>query len=207
MQILKIYSKYKTLPNLQLHMLRVGALAQIITNNWVGEIIDKESIIKTCLLHDIAKPINFDMTNQKQYIKDDNELIEIEECNNFLISNYGVEEHPALEMIGKEIGVSEKSLELLKNLEWHYIKKLLANNDIESLIPIYADMRISPNGIVSIIDRVEDLKKRTGKENNQQFEYIQKLESLINENTKANLYQITNQEINIMIKNFKNYNI
>lgn len=195
MQISEIYSKYKTLPNLQQHMLRVSAVAQKVLDNWSGIDIDKKSIIQTCLLHDIAKPITFDMQKQELYVQNVEELRLVQNCNRYLIDNYGVEEHPALLKIATEIGVNQKTIDLLNNLEWHLIGKLLEKNDVESLIPIYCDMRISPNGIVTIEQRIQDLKKRTGKGNQQLYLDGEDLEKYINQNVSTDLNTISNQDI------------
>lgn len=195
MQISEIYSKYKTLPNLQRHMLRVSAVAKIVLDNWTGVEVNNESILQTCLLHDIAKPITFDMNKQVQYVKNTKELNEIENCNKFLINNYGTKEHPALLKIGIEIGLNHKTLKLLDNLEWYLINELLEKNEIESLIPIYCDMRISPNGIVTIEQRIQDLKNRTGKDIQQQYKDGKNLERFINQNISIDLNKISNQKI------------
>ena len=54
MNIINIYQKYHIPKNLQLHMLRVSACAKLITNNWKNKEINKESIIRVCLLHDMG---------------------------------------------------------------------------------------------------------------------------------------------------------
>lgn len=205
MQLQEIYIKYKTLPNLQLHMLRVSAVARIILDNWIGENVDKQAIIKACLLHDIAKPITFDMSKQRYYAKNDQELEEIEYCHNFLLSNYGKEEYPALQKIGKEINLNSKTLELLSDLDWQYIKNFLDKDKTESLIPIYCDMRISPEGIVTINHRLQDLKNRTEKENKHQYVDGGNLEAVIKKNTNMDLSSITDQQIEEIISKLRIY--
>lgn len=205
MKLLEIYSKYKTLPNLQLHMLRVSAVAQILLDHWIGQDIDKKSILETCLLHDIAKPVTFDLSKQKLYVKNEQELKEVVDCTTFLVNTYGTEEHPALLKIGKEIGVSKKTLKLLNDLEWHYTQKLMAKHEIESLIPIYCDMRVSPLGVQSLKERLKDLKIRTNKGDEELQSDSENLEKLIQRNTNIDLNCITDTEIEPIIDVLKTY--
>ena len=51
MNILKIYEKYGIPENLQLHMLRVAACSNLIIDNWTGNELDKNAIIRVCLFH------------------------------------------------------------------------------------------------------------------------------------------------------------
>ena len=52
MNIIDIYNKYHLPENLQMHMLRVAACSNLIIDNWKGIEIDKDAIIRVCLLHD-----------------------------------------------------------------------------------------------------------------------------------------------------------
>lgn len=53
MNIIEIYKKYHLPEHLQMHMLRVAACSNLIIDNWNGKKLDKESIIRVCLLHDM----------------------------------------------------------------------------------------------------------------------------------------------------------
>ena len=59
MTISSIYTQYNIHPNLQIHMLRVAALAKIIIDNWDGNPLNEKAIIQACLFHDAAKIIKF----------------------------------------------------------------------------------------------------------------------------------------------------
>jgi len=61
MKTKQIYEEYMIPKNLQEHMLRVAALAEVLLENWTKGNIDKSEIIKACLFHDIAKPITPDL--------------------------------------------------------------------------------------------------------------------------------------------------
>ena len=57
MNIIKIYNKYYLPENLQMHMLRVAACSNLIIDNWKGIEIDKDAIIRVCLLHDMGNMV------------------------------------------------------------------------------------------------------------------------------------------------------
>ena len=57
MNIIKIYNKYHLPANLQMHMLRVAACSNLIIDNWNGQKLDKEAIIRVCLLHDMGNMV------------------------------------------------------------------------------------------------------------------------------------------------------
>ncbi len=196
MQVQQIYSQRKTPPGLQEHMLRVAAVAQVILNHWTGPTINKEAIITTCLFHDIAKPLTFDMSKQEQFVNSDEELQALQEHHDDLISRYGIEEHPALLKIFSELNLSEDACRLVDNLEWHYIPRLLKVNDIESLIPIYCDMRVGPRGVLSMEDRIENLLTRAQVDNLEELILSGKeLERLLSQNVSIDLNSIDDLQI------------
>ena len=53
MNIIDLYNKYHLPENLQIHMLRVAACSNLVIENWRGKEIDKDAIIRVCLLHDM----------------------------------------------------------------------------------------------------------------------------------------------------------
>ena len=109
MTIIDVYNKYHIPKNLQLHMLRVTACAQLILDNWEGKRINKESIIRVCLLHDmgnIAK-INDNPDNDEMFIK----------VRNQFIDKYGLDDHKISLEIGKKLGLSENELNIIQGKE------------------------------------------------------------------------------------------
>jgi len=55
----EIYTAYTVLPSLQLHMLRVAAVAKVICDNWIWEDFDKEATMTSCFLHDMGNILKF----------------------------------------------------------------------------------------------------------------------------------------------------
>lgn len=152
MTIIDVYNKYHIPKNLQLHMLRVTACAQLILDNWEGKRINKESIIRVCLLHDmgnIAK-INDNPDNDEMFIK----------IRNQFIDKYGLDDHRISLEIGKKLGLSENELNIMQGKESKRNEEIMNSDSFEIKICAYCDERVSPYGVDSIKDRLEDAKKR-----------------------------------------------
>ena len=160
----EIYTQYQIPKSLQEHMLCVAGLASIIVDSWKGVDIDKKAIIEVCIFHDIAKPMKFVLSKQADFGMSEKDIEKLRILQEELKRKYGDDEHKATLGICKEIGFSPKMLSLLDNLEWEFTPRLLKTNDIESLIPIYCDMRIGPKGILPLKERIAELEKRTQEE-------------------------------------------
>lgn len=185
-------------------MLRVAALARIILDHWSGQKIDDQSVVTCAMYHDIAKPVNFDIEKQRQYVATEEEFNEVKRAINNMINTYGTEEHVAAIKIFQEIGNSEEAIRLINNLEWIYLPRLLNENDTPSLLVNYCDMRIGPKGILPIDIRFSDLKMRAPFEGIDEIAKLTpKLESLIQSHTSIDLMAITDEQINSQIENFE----
>jgi hypothetical protein len=185
-------------------MLRVAALARVILDNWNGQKIDDQSVVTCAMYHDIAKPVNFDIEKQRQYVTTEEEFNEVKRAINDMINRYGTEEHVAAIKIFQEIGSSEEAIRLINNLEWIYLPRLLNENDIPSLLVNYCDMRIGPKGILPIAMRFSDLKERAPFEGIDEIAKLTpKLESLIQSHTSIDLMTITDDQINNQIEKFE----
>ena len=208
MTIQEIYNKYKITKNLQEHMLRVGALCEIITNNWTGNKINKRAVVIAALLHDIAKPISFDLAKQAKFGMTPAEINDLTNYQKYLKRNFGEEEHEALIGIAKYLSCDKATIRIIGNTEWNLIPELIKNNDNESLIEIYGDMRISPNGIVLLSNRLDELKNRKSEDNHEAHmrNGIQ-TEKIINRQVSINLNLITDESINSSFKQLLNKTI
>ena len=199
MTIKKIYEKYQIPQNLQEHMLKVGALADILTDSWTGAKIDKTAVVQAALLHDLAKPMNFDLAKQAQFGMSPAEIDELEKLQNHLKEKFGTDEHVATVGVIKDLGCNSTVVRIVDSLEWSYIPRAIKDDDVESLIVIYCDMRIGFNGILTLDDRLADLKTRAGDED---FEEHAKngdaLEALINKYVSIDINSITDEQINAL---------
>ena len=194
--------------NLQEHMLRTAALAEIILENWSGSAIDKDAVIKACTIHDIAKPMNFNLTKQAQFGMSESEIEELRQLQNHIKTNFGDDEHKATVGIAKELRCDPVTVKFIDNLEWEYIPRLLEANDIGSLIPIYCDMRIGPNGILTLDVRLEELKNRVkGDDYEDNVKNGRALEKLVIDNVRIDLNSLTDEQINERFDKLLNFEL
>lgn len=201
MQITQTYIRYQISANLQQHMLRVGALAQIILDQWKDVSIDKQSIITCALYHDIAKPVTFDIEKQRQYVATEEDFNQVKRTIEDMIKKYGAKEHIAVIKIFEEIGCSSETIRLINNLEWIYTPRLLQENNIPALLLNYCDMRIGPKGILPIQERFADLKSRAPFAGIDEIAALSpELESTIQALTTINLNNITDDQIDTQIQ-------
>ena len=152
MNIIEIYEKYHLPENLQMHMLRVAACSNLIIDNWNGPDIDKQAIIRVCLLHDMGNMVKIpeDFSKDEEFIKIRKEYFD----------KYGTNDHEINLEIGKQEGLTEKELTILDGKRSRKNEETLKSNSYERKICAYCDQRVAPNGVVSIKERLEDAKIR-----------------------------------------------
>lgn len=196
MNVQQIYNQYLIPPNLQKHMLRVAALSQILVKNWQGKNLDKDSIVLACVFHDMANIIKFHFDKAQLFKEEASQVDYWKEVQAETIKKYGNDVHLATFKICQEIGLPEKALTLIKNLNWNETLKILKQADFESAIPVYCDMRMGPHGIMPIKNRIDNLSTRT---NSYDFNFLQKAAALLaetlQENISIHLNEITDQQI------------
>lgn len=159
MKIDEIYNKYKIPKILQQHMYRVAAVSSVIID-YLDEriILDKDIIIKVALLHDMGNIIKMYFIDHSFIDKDEFKVLE--KVKKEFVSKYGNEEHIVTLNILKEIGVSPKVLEILENIGSSKISSTTQSDDWNKKVCSYADFRIDPNGVVSVIERFNEIIKR-----------------------------------------------
>lgn len=152
MNIIDIYNKYHLPENLQMHMLRVAACSNLIIDNWNGQKLDKEAIIRVCLLHDMGNMVKI----SEDFLKD-KEFIKIRK-NYF--DKYGTNDHEINLEIGKQEGLTEKEIIILDEKRSRKNEETLKSDSYEIKICAYCDQRVAPDGVVGIKERLEDAKVR-----------------------------------------------
>ena len=152
MNILRIYDKYHLPENLQMHMLRVAACSNLIIDNWNGPDIDKQAIIRVCLLHDMGNMVKIQENESKD--------VEFLKIRKKYFDKYGTNDHEINLEIGKQEGLTEKELTILDGKRSRKNEETLKSNSYERKIYAYCDQRVAPDGVVSIKERLEDAKVR-----------------------------------------------
>ena len=152
MNILQIYNKYHLPENLQMHMLRVSACSNLIIDNWNGPDIDKQAIIRVCLLHDMGNMVKIQENESKD--------IEFLKVRKKYFDKYGTNDHEINLEIGKQEGLTEKEIVILDGKRSRKNEETLKSDSYERKICAYCDQRVAPDGVVGIKERLEDAKVR-----------------------------------------------
>lgn len=209
MNIIEIYKKYYLPENLQMHMLRVAACSNLIIDNWNGPEIDKEAIIRVCLLHDMGNMVKI----PEEFSKDE-EFLKIRKK---YFDKYGTNDHEINLEIGKQEGLTEKEIIILDGKRSRKNEETLKSNSYERKICAYCDQRVAPNGVVEIKERLEDAKIRYKNKplsvwsNEEKANYLIEcslgIEKQIMQYCKLNPEDINDDSIKEYIEQIKVYNI
>jgi putative nucleotidyltransferase with HDIG domain len=156
--IIEIYKEYKIMPNLVKHQMRVAAVAMQVCDSFDLE-IDKDSIIKACLLHDMGNIIKFKLDNFPEWNEPEG-LEYWEKVKSEYILKYGENEHHASLNIAQKLGVSTHIQTLIDSVDSSHIEDIFKENDFSKKICIYADNRVTPNGVVSTEEHGLEAQKR-----------------------------------------------
>jgi hypothetical protein len=214
MTILEIYEKYKIMPNLQLHQLRVAAVAKQICDN-LNEPVGSKVVIEACLFHDMGNIIKFDLTHFPESVGPKG-LNYWESVKQDFIKKYGPDEHIASLDIAKELGMNQAVLDCIESIDFKHTEATLASNVLEPKICDHADMRVDPHGVVSLHDRLEEGRKRYAKRQrywltDEQRGRIEQacydIEKRIFQNSNIKPSDITNESVAPIIEELKTYKL
>lgn len=158
MKILDIYKEYKIMPNLAMHQLRVAGVALMICESLDFE-IDKESIVKACLIHDIGNIIKFNLKRFPEWNEPEG-LEYWEGVKSEYIIKYGNDEHKASLLISLELGVSDSIYRMVDCVDSSFVEILKLSDNFGEKICLYSDNRVNPYGIVSVEDHSLDVLER-----------------------------------------------
>ncbi len=209
MNIIEIYNKYHLPENLQMHMLRVAACANLILDNWIGKPIDKKAIIRVSLLHDMGNMVKI----PEKEIQDK----EFKELRKKYYEKYGTNDHKINLLIGKEEGLSDKELEILEGKRSRKNEQTAKSDNYEIKICAYCDQRVAPDSVANLKARLEDAKKRyknralsvwsNEEKANQLIKWGLEIEEQIMEYCKLKPEDINNLSIQKYIDRLKEYEI
>ena len=211
-KISDIYTEYKIIPSLQLHMLRVAAAASIICDNF-NESLPKDDIITACLLHDMGNIIKFKMDVIPEFFQP--EGVEYwQSVKDEYKAKYGADEHNATVKIIEELNLSNRVASSLANLNrFSLICEHRDSSDMNIKIVHYSDGRVTPYGIVSYEDRMNEAKKRYENYDNSPREIERKrlvdcgleIEKQIFAKCKIKPEDITDKEVAPIIESLKDF--
>lgn len=208
--LLSIYSSYRIMPSLQIHQLRVAAVAKTICDSLIRGVNTKDVVI-TCLFHDMGNIIKFDLNYFPEFVRPEG-LEYWQNIKNEFIEKYGAEEHAATHKIFEEIGLNETQLSYLSAIGFSKTKEAAQTESFEKKICIYADQRVGPHSVLSLNGRIAEGQKRyagkiKGNEIYSEFEErvraIKEVETQIFSISKIKPEEITDESIEKKINALK----
>lgn len=143
---------------LQNHMLRVAAVAAMICDNF-DEPLNKDEIVTACLLHDMGNIIKSKFEFMPESLEPEG-IQYWQKVKDEYIKKYGSDEYKAHEKIMLELYLPQKIIDLVRNIDSLPLKNIKDGTDFAIKIIKYADMRVSPYGVVSCEERTDEVKKR-----------------------------------------------
>lgn len=212
--IIKIYNDFKIPPNLQLHQLRVAAVANLISDN-MNIKVDTKEIISADLLHDMGNIIKFNFELFPEFLEPEGKDY-WQSVKDEFIQKYGDDEHIATHIIAKELCISDRAFQILFAIGFSKSPQNASHSDFSIKIATYADNRVTPHGISSMEERIDDGRKRFKAQKNRKeeeknnfeiySEAMKDIENQIFKNCRIKKEGITNDAVLPYIENLKNFN-
>lgn len=155
----EIYTQYRIMPFLQLHQLRVAGVASFMAQNLKLAVPDVQRVLFACLFHDMGNIIKSDLTVFPKSVQPEG-LEFWQKVKEDFIKKYGGNEHSATLAIARELSLPTPVCELIDGIGFSKVTYTAEHGSTLAKICEYADMRVAPQGIVSVGQRLEDGKIR-----------------------------------------------
>lgn len=158
--ILDVYTRYQVPSHLARHMLQCAAVADWLLSVWSGEEIDQQVVIETLLVHDLANILKFDWSLPQEYFGwGQEDATFYQSIAKKIAQRYGDDEVVATKLMIQELSLDDKvALTFTRIGERH--EKPWLDHEREVQLVWYCDMRVGPQGLVSIEERFADGLKR-----------------------------------------------
>ncbi len=158
----EVYAQYNIMPSLQLHQLRVAAVGKLICDNFnppASGAVNSTDVVLACLFHDMGNIVKFNLDAFTKFVEP--EGVEYwKKVQAETIQKYGPEQHHVSEAIAGELGLPPMVIHMIGNSGASRIPEIVASNSSELKVLQYADLRVAPTGVVSLVGRFEDFARR-----------------------------------------------
>lgn len=225
MNIVDVYTKYKIMPSLQQHMLRVAGVASMLVQNLKLKIKNfkfENEVVAASLLHDMGNIIKFKLDLFPEFLEPEG-LDYWQDVQKNYYRQYGRDEHAATLEIAEEVLRSSKIqdtrykkriMDFIDSFSFKKAKENYQSDDFGKMICSYSDMRVEPHGVVSLSARLEDGRKRFSlnkpwQSDDQVFEegasYLREIENRIFQNCSISPEDITDKRVQDEIEKLKKF--
>lgn len=161
-----LYSRYDIMPQLITHQLRVAAVGKIVADNWKHH-CDSSFVTQLCLVHDLGNIVKFDLSesaNRSMFGPID-DLPYWQKVQQKYWDRYGENAHDATVGILRDAGLT-RFISPIEEEEKIYFSEpsgeTLLSTDPAVVILMYADCRVTPRGVTTYRERIDDLRLRYG---------------------------------------------
>jgi len=211
MTIQDAYQQFQIMPFLQLHQLRVAAVGQLLCECF-SEVTEKQEVTTALLLHDMGNILKFKLDVFPEALKPEGkEYWQV--VKDSFTDKYGGQVHLATEAIARELGVSDRVIQMIKAISFNRAKSNFESDDLAAKICTYADMRVAPHGLVSLNERLEDGRKRYQLKGSAagfsyaMDSYLQKIEQQLVDKSSYRPETTTNELISELLPTLRNVEI
>jgi hypothetical protein len=158
MSVQEIYERYRIMPGLQLHQLRVAGVARMI-GEARGDVTDARDIIIACLFHDMGNIIKSDLERFPEFLEPKG-FAYWEQVKKDYLEKYGNDEHHATVEIARDIPLPAPIIVLVEGVGFSSLEYIRDQAPLAQKICEYADLRVGPHGVLSMEARIEDARIR-----------------------------------------------
>lgn len=154
----EIYDEYRIMPSLQLHQLRVAAVAKTLCDDSTRN-VDTHTVILACLFHDMGNIIKSDFVTFPDFLEPEG-IAHWQMAKNDFVARYGKNEHAATYAIAREIGLPKNVLGLIKGFGFSKLEITRDSGSYELKVGEYGDLRVGPHGVLSMDARIGEASPR-----------------------------------------------
>ncbi|MBI4079915.1 HD domain-containing protein [Candidatus Kaiserbacteria bacterium] len=214
----EIYTEYRVMPSLQLHQLRVAAVAKLICE-YFKKPVNAHDVVLAALFHDMGNILKFDLGKTFPEFLEPEGLEYWQKVKDEFKKRYGSDQHEASLKIAREIGLSAMVVRCVDAVAFAKAEATLQYGLWEEKICEYADTRVGPRGVLPVVERLEEGRKRyEGRSINsgvteprERFDQLVKaeleIERLIFANTRIKPEDINDAAVEPVIEQLRTYTV
>lgn len=158
MKITDVYKKYRINKGLQEHMIRVAAVAKVICEG-ATVALPTRHIVEGCLVHDLGNLIKAKLDSFPEMF-DPEGVAYWQTVKDELVARYGGDVHAATIDMVKDMGLSDDSYQYFIAIGGEATPRVHASDDLGEKIANYSDMRVGVFNVISLTERMDDLRAR-----------------------------------------------
>ena len=209
MNFAQVYQHYQIPSNLQQHQLRVAGIAYLIAKYWQAKPkIDPVLMARVGLVHDMGNILKFDLNPKVAKRYGLTNLSKWQQVQHEFRRKYGNDEVETTFAICRELGL-EQELAILQREHQIYNPPKIAQspNDWPVKIFLYADMRVSPQGVVSLEERLKDFFARYRFNRPEWFKAGQSIENQLQARTTIDITSINETQLQPLYSQFLHWKV